>query len=152
MLAGLVIGLCRNGDAAGDGNRFKADGDVHIVSEQIVFVGHHISHVDAQTKLHDSICGEMVVPFCHQRLYRDCRLDGPYDARKLHQETVAGVLHNATAVIENDRVYCASMGLERGMRTCLVGAHHSRIAGDVSANYGGEASLHLLRPVFLNSE
>jgi hypothetical protein len=28
------------------------------------------------------------------------------------------------------------MSLERGVRTFLVGAHHARIAGDVSADYG----------------
>jgi hypothetical protein len=29
------------------------------------------------------------------------------------------------------------------MRTGLVDAHHARVTGDVSADYGGEASFHL---------
>jgi hypothetical protein len=93
--------------------------------------------VDAETELHDPICGEMIVPLCHQRLHPDRGLYRPYDARKFQQETVAGVLHHPAAVIENDRVYRASMGLERGVRTCLVGAHHSRVTGDVCTNYRG---------------
>ena len=71
--------------------------------------------------------------------------DRPHDARKLEQEAVAGVLHEPAAVIENDRVYRASMGLERGVRSFLVGAHHARVTGDVSADYGCQASFHLLR-------
>jgi hypothetical protein len=39
-------------------------------------------------------------------------------------------------VIENYRVYRASMGLERGMGALLVVAHHSRVTGDVRADYG----------------
>jgi hypothetical protein len=29
--------------------------------------------------------------------------------------------------------------------TCLVDAHHARIAGDISADYGSQASIHLLK-------
>ena len=46
-LAGLVAGLARNRDAAGGGNRFEADGDVDVVAEHLVLVGHHVAHVDA---------------------------------------------------------------------------------------------------------
>jgi hypothetical protein len=91
--------------------------------------------VDAQTELHDPIGGDVVVSFRHQRLHLDGGLDGPDDARKLQQETVAGVLHDPAAMIEDDRVYRGSMGLERGVRALLVGPHHSRVTGDVSADY-----------------
>src|SRR5258705_9380865 len=84
----------------------------------------------------------MAVAFCHQCLHRDRGLQGPYDAWELQQETVAGILHNSTAMIENYRIYRAAMGLERGVRTRLVGAHHSRVTGDLSADYGSQASLH----------
>src|ERR1700686_3849612 len=80
--------------------------------------------------------------FRHQCLHRDRRLDGSDDAWKLQQETVAGVLHKPAAVVEDDRIDRASVGLERGVRACLVGAHHSRVAGDVSADDGGEASFN----------
>ena len=146
MLAGLLIGLVRNGHAAGDGHRFKPDGDVHAVAEHLVFVRDHIPHVDAETELHEAIRGKLAVPLCHQRLDRDGGLDRPDDARKLQQEAVAGVLHQPAAMIENDRVYRASMGLERGVGAFLVGAHHARIAGDVSADYGCQASFHILPP------
>jgi hypothetical protein len=77
----------------------------------------------------------VVVAFRHQRLHRDRSLDGPDDARKLQQKTVAGVFHQPAAMIEDDRVDRGSMGLEGGVRTLLVGPHHSRVAGDVSADY-----------------
>src|SRR5258706_15359665 len=86
----------------------------------------------------------MAVAFCHKRWQGDGGLYGPHDAGELQKETVPGFLHNSTAMIENYRVYRAAMGLERGVRTCLVGAHHSRVTGDVSADYSGQASLHPL--------
>ena len=136
MLAGLVIGLCRHGHAAGGGNRFQPHRDVDAVPEYFVFIGDHISHVDAETELHGPVRRQIVIPFRHQRLHRDRRFDGADDARELQQETVTGVLHHPAAVIENDRIDRASMRLESGVRTRLVEAHHARIAGDVSADYG----------------
>jgi hypothetical protein len=132
-----MVGLRRNRHAAGSGRRFKADGDVHTISEYFVFVGEHISHVDAEAEVHGSVCREMIIAFRHHLLYRDRGLDCSDDARKLQQETIAGVLHNPAAVIENDRVNRGSMGLECGVRTRLIGAHHSRITGDVGADYCG---------------
>ena len=136
MLAGLVIGLARNRDAAGGGDRFEADGDVDVVAEHLVLVGHHVAHMDAHAELHDAVGGDVVVAFGHQRLHRDRGLDGADDARKLQQKAVAGVFHQPAAMIEDDRVDRGAMGLERGMRARLVGAHHAGIAGDVSADDG----------------
>ena len=62
---------------------------------------------------------------------------------KYHQKAVTGVLYDPAAMIEDDRVYCASMGLEGGMRSRLIGAHHAGVTGDVRADYGGQASVHL---------
>src|SRR6266446_8235075 len=96
--------------------------------------------------MHDPIGRDVVVPFRHQRLNRDGSLDCPDDAWKLQQETVAGVLHEPAAMIEDDRVDRGSMGLEGGVRTLLVGPHHSRVTGDISADYGSQASFHLCAP------
>ena len=93
--------------------------------------------MDAHAELHDPVRGKLVVSFRHQRLHRDRGFDGGDDARKLQQEAVAGIFDDPAAMIENHRVYRASMGLERGVRPCLVGAHHARIAGDVGADDGG---------------
>ena len=93
--------------------------------------------MDAHAEVHDAIGGQVIVAFGHQRLHRDRRLDGADDARKLQQEAVAGVFHQPAAMIEDDRVDRAAMGLEGGMRARLVSAHHARIAGDVGANNGG---------------
>ncbi len=134
VLAGLVIGLGGDGHAAGGGDRLEADGDVDTVPEHLVLVGHHIAHVDAKTELHDPIGGQLVVPLRHQHLHPDRRLDRAHDARKFQQETVAGVLHQPAAVIENDRIDRASMRLERGMGAGLVGAHHPRVTRDIGAD------------------
>src|SRR5438270_11626641 len=83
MPAGLMIGLCRNSDPTGGGERFEADGDVHIVPEYFVFVGQHVSHVDAETKPHGPVCRKVIVPFRHHLLHRDRSLDRANDAWKL---------------------------------------------------------------------
>jgi hypothetical protein len=70
-------------------------------------------------------------------------LDGADDRGKLQQETVAGILHQAAAVIEDDRIDRGAMGLERGVRPRLVGSHHAGIAGDVSTDDGCQASFHV---------
>ena len=134
VLAGLMVGFGGDGDAAGGGDRFEADGDVDTVAEHLVLVGHHIAHVDAETELHDPIRRQLAVAFRHQRLHPDRGLDRAHDARKFQQEAVAGVLHQPAAVIENDRIDRASMGLERGVGAGLVGAHHPRVTCDVSAD------------------
>jgi hypothetical protein len=116
---------------------WKADGDVHTIPEYLVFVGEHISHVDPETELHGPVGREVVVPFGHHLLHRDGGFDGSDDAWKLQQETVAGVLHDPAAVIEDDRVDRASMGLERGVRSRLIDTHHPRVTGDVGADDRG---------------
>ena len=140
---GLVTGLARDCHAAGSGDRFEADGDVDVVAEHLVLVGHHVAHVDAHAELHGSIGREMLVPLGHHHLHRDRGLDGADDRGKFKEEAVAGVLHQAAAMIEDDRVDRGAMGLERGVRPRLVGSHHAGIAGDVSTNYGCQASFHV---------
>ena len=141
--AGLMAGLARNRHAAGGGDRFEADGDVDVVAEHLVLVGHHVAHVDAHAELHGSIGREVLVSLGHHHLHRDRGLDGADDGGKLQQEAVAGVLHQAAAVIEDDRVDRGAMGLERGVRPRLVGPHHAGIAGDVSTDDGCQASFHV---------
>ncbi len=93
--------------------------------------------MDAHTELHHAFGGQVMVSLSHQHLHRDRSLDGADNTGKLQQEAVAGVLHQAAAIVENDRVDRGPVGLEGGMRTRLVGPHHAGIAGDVSANDGG---------------
>ena len=145
MLAGFAIGFGGDRNAARGGDRLEADGDVDVVSEQFVLVGHHVAHVDAEPKVHGAIRRELVVAFGHQPLHRDRGLGGADHARELEQEPVAGIFHDAATVIENDRMDRAAMGLERGMGSGLIGTHHARIAGDIGANDGGETSFHTLR-------
>ena len=142
-LAGLVTGLARHRDAAGRGNRFEADGDVDVVAEHLVLIGHHVAHVDAEAELHGSIGGQVLVALRHHHLHRDRSLDGADDGGKFQQKTVAGVLHQPAAVIEDDRVDRGAMGLERGVCPRLVDPHHAGIAGDVSTNDGCQASFHV---------
>jgi hypothetical protein len=142
-LAGLMTRLAGDRDAAGRGDRFEADGDVDVVAEHLVLVGHHVAHVDAEAELHRSIGGQMFVALRHHHLHRDRGFDGADDRGELEQETVAGVLHQAAAVIEDDRVDRGAMRLERGVCPRLVDPHHAGIAGDVSTDDGCQASFHV---------
>ena len=103
----------------------EADGDVHVVAEDLALVGDHVAHVDAEAEMHGAIDGQMVVALRHQQLHRDRCFGGPDDARKFQQESVAGIFDDAAAMIEDDRVNGAAMGLEGRMRARLVGAHHA---------------------------
>ena len=91
----------------------------------------------------DAIGGQVLVALRHHHLHRDRGLDGADDGGEFQQETVAGILHQAAAVIEDDRVDRGAMGLERGVRPRLVGPHHAGIAGDVSTDDGCQASFHV---------
>ncbi|MFK4535663.1 hypothetical protein ABIA00_003846 [Bradyrhizobium ottawaense] len=143
MLARLLVGLGRDRKAAGTRDRLQADGDVDIVTEYLVLIGDDVAHVDAEAELHGAVGRQMVVALRHQRLHRDRGLGGADDRRELQQEAIAGVLHDAAAVIEDDRVDRAAMGLEGGMGAGLVAAHHARIAGDIGADDGGQTSFHI---------
>ena len=143
MLACLLVGLGRYREAAGARHGFEADGNVDIVTEDLVLVGDDVTHMDAEPELHGAIGGQMMITLRHQRLHRDRGLGGADDARELQQEAVAGVLHDAAAMIEDDGVDRAAMGLEGGMGAGLVAAHHARIAGDIGADDGGQTSFHI---------
>ena len=112
VLAGFGVGLLRNRDAARGRDRLEPHRDVDVVAEQLVLVGQHVAHMDAHAEMHGSICGKVVVALRHERLHRDGGLDRADDARKFQQETVAGVLHQAPAMIKDDRIDRASVGLE----------------------------------------
>jgi hypothetical protein len=56
--------------------------------------------------------GKVVVALRHDHLHCDGGLDRADDAWKFQQEAVAGVLHQTSAVIEDDRIDRAAVGLE----------------------------------------
>ena len=122
MFAGLAIGLCRHRHAAGGGDRFEPDGDVDPIPEYLVLVGDHISHVDADETVHGAFHGQMVVSLPPSTPASHYQFDRADDAWKFQQETVARVLHEPAAVIENDGMDRAAMGLEGGVRAFLVDA------------------------------
>ena len=74
--------------------------------------------------MHVAIGRQLVVSLGHQRLDRDRRLGGADHARKLQQKAVAGIFDDTAAMVENDRMDRAAMGLERGVGSGLIRAHH----------------------------
>jgi len=95
---------------AWDSNRFNADRDVDAVAEYFVFVGDHIPHVDAHTELHHPVCREMVVPFLHQA----CIAIADSIASTMLENSTRNrrrCSYQPAALIEDDRVYRASMAL-----------------------------------------
>jgi len=142
VLADLIIGFSRQGDAAWYGDRFETYSNIHIIAEYFVLVRHHVAHMDAETELHGTIGRQMIVALRHQHLHGKGGLDRPDDAGIFEQKAVAGILHDPAAMVENERIYRASMGFEGGMRSRLVGTHHAGVAGDVRANDSGQSSVH----------
>jgi hypothetical protein len=62
----------------------------------------------------------------------------------IQKEPIAGVLHDAAAMVEDDGVDRTAMSLEDGVGAGLIGAHHARIPRDIGADDGGQTSLHIL--------
>ncbi|MBA7648072.1 hypothetical protein ES703_55852 [subsurface metagenome] len=142
VFARFEIGFFGDRNAALGRRRFEANRDVDVVAEHLVLVGDHVAHVDAHAEFHDPVCGEQGVALGHQLLHLDRGLDRPDHAGKFQQEAVAGVFDDASAMVEDDRENRGAVSLEGGMGARLVGSHHARVAGDVSAEDGGQASVH----------
>src|SRR5262249_62249882 len=58
------------------------------------------------------------------------------------REAVCGCFSPPAAVVRNKGVGGGARGLEGGRPPRLVGPHHARVAGDVGADDGCQASLH----------
>jgi len=129
----LVNGM---GDANGArlGESLKACSYINTVPEDIMSFDNRVADIDAHTECNAPVFHLTDCKFLDASLELHGSPNGLDRTRKLGQEAVAGVLDDAAAVIEDDRIDGAAMSLEGGVGTCLVGAHHSRVTRDIGAD------------------
>jgi hypothetical protein len=101
LASDVIVGRRRDADAAGFRDALKPRRNVNAVAKNVMRLNNHITDIDANTESNTH-----VVRFSHCKLL-DTRLklnsgSNRFDcARKLRQEPVAGILHDAAAVFRD---------------------------------------------------
>jgi len=121
LAANLIVDGRRDAYAAWLGYAFKASCDIHAVAENIVRLDDDVAYVDAHTKKKAPVFRVIVLKFANGALKAHSSPNSLDRARKLRQEPIPGVLHDAAAVFG----YCRgdSISKERsqfGVRSFFV--------------------------------
>jgi hypothetical protein len=136
LIARVIEDCPRDTYAAGFGDRLKSRRNVNAVSKDVMGLDDYVADIDAHTESNAPVFRITDCKFMNAglELHRSSnRLDS---ARKLRQEPVAGILHDAAAVLRNHGLDTARE--ERGqfgVRSLFVTVHQPRIASHVSGHY-----------------
>src|SRR6202022_2455790 len=103
-VAHLVMDRVGDEDAAGIGERFDPGGDVDAVAIKIVALDDHVAEIDADAQLDAAVRRDVAVALAYRLLHRDCAAHRVDDARKLHQQAVAGGLDEAAVMLGDLRI------------------------------------------------
>ena len=104
-------------------------------------VVNHVTQIDADAEPHTAMLGYCLVARRHDALELDCAFGRTDNTRKLGQNTVAGRVDDATAIVANQRQDHSLMALEVANRRVLVFTHESAVAGDIGGKNGGKPTL-----------
>ena len=91
-------------DPAGLRQRFEARGDIDAVAEDVVALGDHVAEIDANAKPDALFVGYLGFAVEHAALHLGRTAHRIDDARKLHEQAVAGGFDDAAAVLLDLRV------------------------------------------------
>jgi hypothetical protein len=116
-------------------------GDVHPVPKYVVLFSDYVSEVDADAEPDPSRLGHIRLTVDHSALDLDRTPDGIDYTRKFREQTVAGVLYDAAAVLGDFRIdHFAEMSLQAFVRALLIGAHQPRVTDHVGSEDCGKAA------------
>jgi hypothetical protein len=101
----LSISVIGHADTARHGYSFKAGGDVDSIAEDVVFIDDDVADVNAYAELDHLILRHDSILFGHAALDFNCAAHSINGAGKLDQQTVAGRLDNAAAMLGERGVY-----------------------------------------------
>ena len=101
LAANLIVDGRRDAYAAWLGYAFKASCDIHAVAENIVRLDDDVAYVDAHTKKKAPVFRVIVLKCANGALKAHSSPNSLDRARKLRQEPIPGVLHDAAAVFGN---------------------------------------------------
>jgi hypothetical protein len=142
----LPVGIVGHADAAGLGDTFEPRRNVDAVAVNIAFLDDDVANMDADSEFDALVLRQRCVTLDHTVLNFNstpCGVDG---ACELDQDTIAGSLDDATAMIRDLGFQeFASMSIDPGQRTFFVGSHQSAVTGDVARKNSGKPSID---PVF----
>ena len=130
-LAGCVfLHSRRDADAARFGECFEPRGDVHSITENIAILDNNVADVNTDTEL-DPI-RRPGVSLRHALLDFHCAAQGIDNAAELHEETIAGRLHQPAMMLADFRVYYfGSNRPEPVQRSLFITPDQARIAGHI---------------------
>jgi hypothetical protein len=135
LAANLIVDGGRDASAAGLRYSFKASRDIHTVAKDVVRFDDDVAYVDPHPKKKPFVYRDIFLKFANSVLKALGRSNCLDRARKLGQETIAGVFDDAATVLchrrsDNIREKC------RKTRVCgfFVVVHEPRIACDVGGH------------------
>ena len=102
-------GVVRDADPAGFGDAFKPGGYVDAIAEYVVAPDQHIAEMDADAPFHATVGGGLGIALCRQPLQPQSAFDGADHRAELDKYAIAGRLHNATAMLGDQRISGAAM-------------------------------------------
>jgi hypothetical protein len=137
----MVVDRIGDEHPTGVSQSFDPYGDVDAVAIEIIALGDHVAEIDADAQLDAALRFDARVPLRHHLLHLDRTADRVDDPGKFHQHAVAGGLDDAAVVLGDFRIEeLAAQGFEAFVRALLIGAHQSRIAGDIGGENCSEAA------------
>jgi hypothetical protein len=141
LAAHLAKGVLRDADAAGFSDTFEPRGNVDAVTEDIVALHQHVTEVDADAPVHSAIVCNPGTALRRQLLQRDRALEGADHRAKLDQDTIAGSLDDASAMLGHERISGSMVLAECPRRASLIRTHQTAIAGHIGGQDRGKAAL-----------
>ena len=120
----MVAHGSRNADPTRFGQPLHPRRDVHPVAENVLLLNDHLAEIDAHAKPDAALLRHLRLAVDHPALDLHGAADGIHHARKLRQEAVAGVFHNAPAVLRDLWIdQFAEVALEPFVGSLLVRPH-----------------------------
>src|SRR5262249_14150196 len=137
FVSDLVTHDARDTDPARLRQRLQPGGYVNAISEDVVVLGDDIPEVDPDTELNPRLGRGARIPLSHPALHFQCAAHRIHKAGKFGKHPIAGILHNAAAVLLDLRIdQFAKMRPEPRVRAFLVYSHQARVSGDISGENG----------------
>ena len=132
----MIEDRLRDTYAAGFGDALKPRRDVNAVSKDVMGFDDDVADIEPHTEENAAVFGIAAGKFFDAGLELHGSSDRFDRAGKLRQEPVAGVLHDAAAVLRNRGLDTSREERRQfGMRSLFVIVHEPRIAGHVGGQY-----------------
>src|SRR5207245_3395880 len=139
--AHLAERVLREPEATGLGDAFDPRRDIDAVAIEVVALDDHVAEIDADAQFDAVVCPDTSVPLGHRLLHFDRAAHRIDDARKFHQQAVAGGLDDAAVVLGDLRIdELAAQRFEAFERALLVRPHQPRIPRHIGGEDRGETA------------